>query len=221
MTRKMHWYRTSRISKQILTLCFEWWGKRCCPPHIQPARTVNNTQNKMAEDSSCQYICCYFIQKTNYFEVLMYYIKYIFQSNNQALWDNLNQIKGTIYRYSRWKFWKPPRSWTMHVGQGRSFCYPHLPLGLVLDKRFDHQTYDGVQDCCIGVVGSLCLCWILKVDACLWPGFLPLTVTAPGTQKAATFDLWKTYPDALYKTCPSTHKPGSQICLCGGRTLWD
>lgn len=163
-------------------------------------------QNTLAAISSNRHIIL---------QVLLYYMKHFFNQIIRLFVTFSIKSKG---KNAHGQIWKPPRSWTMHVGQGRSFCCPHLPLGPVPDRSFDHQRYvsDGVRDCCIGVVGSLCLCWILKVDARLWPGFLPLTVTAQGTQKAATFDLWKIYPDASYKTCPSTHKPGSQIFLCGG-----
>lgn len=106
----------------------------------------------------------------------------------------------------------------MHVGQGTSFCCPRISVCPYPARSFDIQrcVSDGVRDCCGSVVGSLVLCWVLMHNACLWPGFLPLMVTAPGTQKAATFDLWKTYPDASYKTCPSTQKPESQMFLCSG-----
>lgn len=71
-----------KISKYIpvLTLWNEWWEIRCCPPHIQPVRT--------------KYIGCYFIQQTHYFASVAVLHETFFQSNNQALCDILNQIKG-------------------------------------------------------------------------------------------------------------------------------
>lgn len=82
-TRKLHWHGTSKNVTYILTLWNEWWGKHCCPPHIQPVRT--------------KYICCNFIQQTHYFANVAVLHETFFQSNNQALCDNSNQINGTIH----------------------------------------------------------------------------------------------------------------------------
>lgn len=83
----------------------------------------------------------------------------------------------------------------MHVGQGTSLSCCYLPLVLFLESSFVHWRYvsDGMWDRWVGCLLSLfvwplCLCWMLRVDTCLW-GLLPLLVSVLGTLKTATFDL--------------------------------